>query len=304
MPPDDGDDPRTPFVEALHARMEALGTAVCMGIDPRPHAHPSTHPDRFGGDGAQVAKAVTAYHRAQLEAAADHLACVKFQAAFFERLGIPGWIGLAQLLVDARTLGLPAILDAKRGDVGSTADAYADAYLRDGPFVADALTVNPYLGMDALEPFAAAAEAEGRGLFALVRTSNPGGADLQDLALADGRSVADHVADLWTARAREGRLDVRGYGPFGAVVGGTHPDALARARARLPHAVLLVPGYGAQGADATDVAAAFDADGFGAVVSASRSLTHAGGDDPAASARTAAAAMQRAVRDAVAARGP
>ena len=297
------DAPRTPFVEALHARMEALGTAVCMGIDPRPHAHPTTHPDRFGGDGAQVAKAVTAYHRAQLEAAADHLACVKFQAAFFERLGIPGWIALAQLLVDAKALGLPAILDAKRGDVGSTAEAYADAYLRDGPFAADALTLNPYLGMDALEPFVATAEAEGRGVFVLVRTSNPGGADLQDLAVAGDGSVADRVADLLTARAREGPLDARGYGPVGAVVGGTHPDALARARARLPHAILLVPGYGAQGATAEDVAAAFDARGGGAIVAASRSLTHAGGDDPRESARAAAAAMQHALRDAVRAHG-
>jgi orotidine-5'-phosphate decarboxylase len=292
-------DERT-FAGRLHARMEALDTRVCLGIDPRPERHPATHPDAHGGDPAKVAKAVVLYFRELIDAAADQVACVKLQSAFFEAMGVPGLIGMAQLLADARERGVPAILDAKRGDVGSTAEAYADAYLGNGVFAADALTVQPYLGMDAIEPFVRAAERGRRGLFVLVRTSNPGGADLQELALATTASgattVADRLADLLTARAREAGVDARGYGPLGAVVGGTVPGRIAGLRARLPHAVLLVPGYGAQGAGPEDVRPAFDADGFGAVIAASRSLTYLDGDDPPREAAQAARAMREAIQ--------
>ena len=292
-------DERT-FAERLHARMEALDTRVCLGIDPRPERHPSTHPDAHGGDPAKVAKAVVRYFRELIDAAAEQIACVKLQSAFFEAMGVPGLIGMAQLLADARERGVPAILDAKRGDVASTAEAYADAYLGSGVFSADALTVQPYLGMDAIEPFVRAADRERRGLFVLVRTSNPGGADLQELALAfiasGAPTVADRLADLLTERARELGVDGRGYGPLGAVVGGTVPGRIAGLRARLPHAVLLVPGYGAQGAGPDDVRPAFDADGFGAVIAASRSLTYPGGDDPPRDAERAARAMREAIQ--------
>jgi orotidine-5'-phosphate decarboxylase len=301
-----GDAPDRPFAERLHARVEATGSVVCLGVDPRPERHPSTHPDRHGGDPAKVARSVAGYFRDLIAAAAEHLACVKVQSAFFERLGIPGLIAMAQVLADVRELGLPVILDAKRGDIGSTAEAYADAYLTGGVFAADALTVQPYLGMDAIEPFVAAAERGHRGVFVLVRTSNPGGADLQDLALAHAGTgaltVADRLADLLTERARDLGVDARGYGPLGAVVGGTVPGRLAELRRRLPHAVLLVPGFGAQGAGPADVAAAFDPDGFGAIVSASRSLTYLDGDDPPAEAARAAAAMKHDLRAAIDAR--
>lgn len=302
----DGRTPDRPFAERLHARVEATGSVVCLGVDPRPERHPSTHPERHDGDPAKVARAVAAYFRELITAAAEHLACVKVQSAFFERLGIPGLIAMAQVLADVRELGLPVILDAKRGDIGSTAEAYADAYLAAGVFAADALTVQPYLGMDAIEPFVAAAERGHRGVFVLVRTSNPGGADLQDLALAHAGTgavtVADRLADLLTERARELGVDARGYGPLGAVVGGTVPGRLAELRQRLPHAPLLVPGYGAQGAGPAEVTAAFDPDGFGAIVSASRSLTYLDGDDPPAEAARAAAAMKRDLRAAIDAR--
>jgi orotidine-5'-phosphate decarboxylase len=302
----DGRTPDRPFAERLHARVEATGSVVCLGVDPRPERHPSTHPERHDGDPAKVARAVAAYFRELITAAAEHLACVKVQSAFFERLGIPGLIAMAQVLADVRELGLPVILDAKRGDIGSTAEAYADAYLAAGVFAADALTVQPYLGMDAIEPFVAAAERGHRGVFVLVRTSNPGGADLQDLALAHAGTgavtVADRLADLLTERARELGVDARGYGPLGAVVGGTVPGRLAELRQRLPHSILLVPGFGAQGAGPADVAAAFDPGGYGAIVSASRSLTYLDGDDPPAEAARAAAAMKRDLRAAIDAR--
>ncbi|MDZ7800690.1 MAG: orotidine-5'-phosphate decarboxylase [Trueperaceae bacterium] len=298
---DGADAEGAPFHARVLDRIASLGTAVCLGVDPRPERHPATHPDTHGGDPAQVARAVTVYFRDLIDAAAPYLACVKVQSAFFERLGVPGMIGMAQLLADLRERDIPSILDAKRGDVGATAEAYAGAYLEDGVFAADALTVNAYLGMDALEPFVTAATRHGRGLFVLVRTSNPGAADLQDLALettaTGARTVSERLADLLTERARDLGVDARGYGPLGAVVGATDPTQLRALRARLPHALLLVPGYGAQGARAGDVAGAFDAGGLGAVVSASRSLTYVGGDDPPAEAARAA----REMRDALAA---
>lgn len=283
----------TSFAERVHARVRALDTRVCLGIDPRPHGHPSTHPEAHGDDPARTARAVVAYVRTVLDATHDRIACAKPQSAFFEALGVPGVIALAQVLADLRDRGIPAVLDAKRGDVGSTAEAYAAAYLGDGVFAADALTVNPYLGLDTLEPFLDAAVAGGRGLFVLVKTSNPGSGDLQDLATADGRRVHERLADALAARAAKLPADADGYTALGAVVGATYPAELTAARARLPQALLLVPGYGTQGGRGADVAGAFDAQGLGAVVNASRTLLYpSGGADVAEAARAAATAMR------------
>jgi orotidine-5'-phosphate decarboxylase len=287
------------FSERLAARVAATGSAVCMGIDPRPEAHPSTHPDRFEGDPAKVARAVVRYFQEILEVNHDLLACVKPQAAFFERLGIPGLIALAQLIADAKRLGIPVLFDGKRGDIGSTAEAYADAYLDDGVFSSDALTVHPYLGLDTLEPFFAAAETRGRGVFVLVKTSNPGSGDLQDLELAAGGTVASHLAARLTERAAR-NLDRHGLSPIGAVVAATHPDHLRHLRGLLPHSWILVPGYGAQGGTADGIAAAARSDGLGALISASRSLTyHGDGRDVIERSRAATEAMHGAVAKAI-----
>lgn len=266
------------FTERLHTRIRSTNSRVCLGIDPRPASHPLTHPDRFGGDPAQVAKAVVYFFRGIIEATEDAVACYKLQSAFFERLGVPGLIGMAQLLADIRSRDVPAILDAKRGDIGATSEVYAEAYLAQSVFAADALTVNPYLGMDGLEPFITQAISAGRGVFVLVKTSNPGSADFQDLRLEDGRKVYEHVAAKVTERAK-GHL-TEGYSPVGAVVGATYPEELESLRAKLPHSVLLVPGYGAQGGAAADVVGAFGEDGLGAVIASSRNLTYStDGDD-------------------------
>jgi orotidine-5'-phosphate decarboxylase len=282
-----------PFVARVHARVRAFGTRVCLGIDPRPHGHPSTHPDAHGGDPAKTARAVVGYVRTVLDATDDLIACAKPQSAFFEALGVPGVVALAQVLADLRDRGIPVILDAKRGDIGSTAEAYAAAYLADGVFAADALTVNPYLGMDTLEPFVDAALAGGRGLFVLVKTSNPGSGDLQDVVTDDGRRVYERLADALDARAARLPVDGDGYTALGAVVGATYPAELTALRARLPRSLLLVPGYGAQGGAGAGVAGAFDEAGLGAVVNASRSLLYpTGGADVAVAARAAAVAMR------------
>ena len=281
------------FPERLFERIAQTNSRVCLGIDPRPEVHPATHPEQFGGDPAQVARAVIGYFRDIMEASQEMLACVKPQSAFFEALGIPGLVALAQLIADAKALGLPVILDAKRGDVGSTAEAYADAYLKDGVFSVDALTVNPYLGMDALEPFINAAVENNRGLFVLVKTSNKGSGDFQNVESSEGMYLYDHVAYKLAGKSRE--LGA-GYGPVGAVVGATYWQELEHLREVLPQSVLLVPGYGAQGATAEDVAAAFDEDGFGAVVNSSRGLCYITQDDTyAAAAQGAALEMRDAI---------
>ncbi|CAN5474064.1 orotidine-5'-phosphate decarboxylase [soil metagenome] len=288
-----------PFAERLTERVKATNSRVCLGIDPRPLAHPLTHPDRFGGDPAQVAKAVVFYFQAIIEATQDVVACYKPQAAFFEALGVPGIIAMAQLLADIRGRNVPVVLDAKRGDIDISAEAYARAYLTGGVFACDALTVNPYLGSDGVAAFLDYAAANGRGLFVLVKTSNPSGSDLQDLVTEDGRKVYECVADLVELWG-EHHLGVSGYSPVGAVVGATYPAELAALRERMPHSLLLVPGYGAQGAGAQDLVAAFDGEGLGAVVNASRGLTYvSAGDDFAQAARGAALAMRREINEAL-----
>jgi orotidine-5'-phosphate decarboxylase len=286
------------FGRTLAERTDRLGTRVCLGIDPRPLSHPLTHPDRFGGDSAKTARAVVHYFQAVVATTSDLVACYKLQSAFFEALGIPGLIALAQLLADIRAAGVPVILDAKRGDIDSTALAYAHAYLADGVFSADALTVNPYLGLDSLAPFFEAASANGRGVLVIVKTSNPGSGDLQDLRLADGRVVWERLAGDLDELA--GRMsDEEGFTPVGAVVGATYPEQLELVRRLMPRSLLLVPGYGAQGGGPEAVAAAFKGGGR-AVVSASRSLTYLSeGDDFADRARAATLEMRDAINRAV-----
>lgn len=282
------------FSARLHAHARSTGSVVCVGIDPRPTAHPLTAPEAHGHDATRTAQAVTAYSNAVLDATHDVVACCKPQAAFFEALGLPGLQALADVMAHARSLGLPIILDAKRGDIGSTAEAYADAYLTDGAFAADALTINPYLGLDTLEPFIAAAEANGRGLFVLVRTSNPGSATLQELEVSGGSRVYQLLAGRLTERAAELGSDDRGYGLLGAVGGATAPAQLADLRARLPHSLLLVPGYGAQGGSADDVTHAFDENGWGAVVNSSRGIMYS----PEARSSSSLADVRQATRQA------
>jgi orotidine-5'-phosphate decarboxylase len=169
------------------------------------------------------------------------------------------------------------VADAKRGDIGSTARAYACAYLegRQGqPALADAMTVNPYLGRDSIEPFIAACRREGAGIFCLVKTSNEGVADIQDLALSDGRPLWQHVARL-VAEWGEDVVGDRGLSSVGAVVGATHPRAVGEARRLLPRSILLLPGVGAQGAGPADVARAFTSGPSSALVAASRSVLYA-----------------------------
>ncbi|HLJ92863.1 MAG TPA: orotidine-5'-phosphate decarboxylase, partial [Gemmataceae bacterium] len=225
-----------------------------------------------------LARAYEEFATRILEIVAPLVPVVKAQSAFFEAAGPPGLTALQRVLHRAREHGLITILDSKRNDIASTATAYADAALA-GVSVAgrlhpvwdaDALTVNPYLGRDAVEPFLQSGRRSGRGVFILVRTSNPGAGQFQDLC-CDGRPLFLHVAVAVRTWTRE-HLGQAGFGDVGAVVGATQPAELATVRKTLPEAYLLVPGFGAQGAVPADTAAAFRDDGLGAIINSSRGI--------------------------------
>ncbi|HET9114870.1 MAG TPA: orotidine-5'-phosphate decarboxylase [Gaiellaceae bacterium] len=257
------------FADRLAAAVERKGAPLCVGLDPDPALMPA---------GVGVAE----FCRGIVDAVADVAVAVKPQAAFFEAQGAEGWAQLVEVCRYAREAGLVVIADAKRGDVPSTARAYAAAF---APF-ADAVTVNPYLGRDSLEPFFG---QEGLGVLALVKTSNPGSADVQDLPLEDGRLLWQHVAELvdrWGADL----IGESGLSAVGAVVGATHPEVLETVRSLMPHAVLLLPGVGAQGGRLEELAPAFAAGPASALPSASRSVIYAdsGGDWQEAAAAEAA----------------
>jgi orotidine-5'-phosphate decarboxylase len=210
-----------------------------------------------------------------IDVVASLVPAVKPQAAFFEELGPPGMQALADVIAHARGRGLLVIFDGKRNDIGSTATAYAAGYLgaRESPWGADALTVSPYLGADSIEPFVATARDRRAGVFVLVKTSNPGGGQFQDL-VCDGKPLYRHVAEFVERLAAES-AGPSGYGDVGAVVGATWPEQLVELRRVMPHAWILVPGYGSQGGTARDVAAAFDSRGLGALVNNSRGIIFA-----------------------------
>jgi orotidine-5'-phosphate decarboxylase len=208
-----------------------------------------------------------------VDAVAPHAVAVKPQLAFFEALGPAGMAAFDQVCIYARRAGLLVIADGKRGDIGSTARAYSDAYLEGDPPRADALTVNPWLGRDSVEPFLGAVRRGGVGIFVLVRTSNAGG-DLQDVTLSDGRPMWHHVAGL-VAEWGEDNIGEVGLSSVCAVVGATHPRAVAEARRLMPQTVLLLPGVGAQGGAISDLSRAFQSGPASALVSASRSIDYA-----------------------------
>jgi orotidine-5'-phosphate decarboxylase len=254
---------------------------LCVGIDPRWESLPEAIRAKYRDApvDSRVADAYANFGMRVLELVAPFTGVVKPQAAFFEQAGVDGMAALANIMDAARRMGFVTILDAKRGDIASTATAYADAAFGgcviDGEtfpvWDADALTINPYLGRDAVEPFLSAAKKAARGTFVLVRTSNPGAGLFQDLVCA-GKPLYRHVADE-VAKWNAPTIAACGLGDVGAVVGATHPKELAELRAAMPDVWLLVPGYGAQGGTAADVKLAYRPDGLGAIVNSSRGVT-------------------------------
>jgi orotidine-5'-phosphate decarboxylase len=250
---------------------------LCVGIDP----HAGRIPALFGGD---TTEGLAAWGLAMIDACEGRVACIKPQVALFERHGPEGMKALQTIARAAKEAGLIVLMDAKRGDIGSTAEGYAAAYLgKDAPFHSDALTVNPYMGLDTLEPYVREGEANGKGVIVLVRTSNPGSADFQSRNL-EGAPLYARVGQALAPLA-ERLLGQSGWSGLMMVTGATGPDEARAIRKIAPTSLFLVPGYGAQGADADEALAGFTWTGNrleGGVVSASRSVNFPAGSENAA----------------------
>ncbi len=282
----------TEFATRLIERARLLGP-LCMGIDP----HPGKVPALFGGDTPEGLKN---WGLALVDVAAGHVAAVKPQVGLFERLGPGGMEALQAVTKAAMGADLLVLMDAKRGDIGSTAEGYAAAYLgKDAPFPCDALTVNPYMGLDTLEPYVREAETNGKGVIVLTRTSNPGSADFQSLQIGNTPLYAKVVQALDPlVRRLEGDNN---WSSLMMVTGATGPDEARHIRSLAPTSLFLVPGYGAQGAGAKQAIAGFvpGPDGLeGGLVSASRSVIFAEGSDTAATHEEWAACILAALHTA------
>jgi orotidine-5'-phosphate decarboxylase len=268
------------FADRLAAGVRGVGNPVLVGLDPRAASLPAgLLASEKHRDAGAVAHAFGSFCCGVIDAVAPLVSAVKPQAAFFEQYGPAGMASLYEVIQHARKNGLLVILDGKRNDIGTTAAAYAEAYLGgESAWGADALTVSPYLGDDSLTSFVERAVASASGIFVLVKTSNPGGGAFQDYQGPEGplyRRVAEHVE-----RAARKTTSECGYGAVGAVVGATYPEQLAELRQAMPHAWFLIPGFGAQGGSANDVAAGFDENGLGAIVNNSRGIIFAHEREP------------------------
>ena len=270
------------YSQRLNSRVQQLGTSALVGLDPRWDWLPEEITDRAnaaGGSELEVqARGFNYFCREIVDVVAPLVPAVKPQIAFFEQLGPYGVMAVQEVIRAARDQGLIVIADAKRGDIGSTAAAYADAWLAGedpdaAPFAADCLTVNAYLGKDTLQPFVDACIQRNAGIYVLVRTSNPGATVFQDRSM-DGATLFESVADVVQSLNVDYWPD-DAYGNVGAVVGATWPEELNALRQRMLHTPLLVPGYGSQGGTAADVAGAFDAEKLGAVINSSRGINFA-----------------------------
>ena len=274
------------FADGLIGQVAGKRSQVVVGLDPRVGRLPSELRPPSGANAESAAGAVLAFNRAVIDAVAGSAIAVKPQIAFYECLGCAGMAAYAETIRHAHAAGLVVIADVKRSDIGSTASAYAAAHLGmpdgtarvPGDFEVDAVTVNPYLGWDGVEPFVAAAAARGHGLFVLVKTSNPSSVDVQDLPCGEGR-LHEHVGRLvaeWGAELR----GESGYSLVGAVVGAPFPEEMAALRHLMPHSPFLVPGFGAQGAGVDEARPAFGPDGLGAIVNSSRGVIFAWEREP------------------------
>jgi len=261
------------FADRLLEAIRQKGSPVCVGLDPVY----DRLPDALKGEDDDVVEQldqIEAFCLQLLELVAPFVPAIKPQSAYFEVFGSEGVSVYEACVERAHSLGMVVIGDVKRNDIGSTAQAYAAGHLRpDDEFCVDAVTVNGYLGSDGIKPFIDQATPAGKGLFVLVRTSNPSARELQDLT-ADGKKIYEHMAAL-VASLGSASVGACGYSNVGAVVGATYPDEARALRQIMPQQIFLVPGYGAQGGTAADAAASFKPDGTGAIVNASRSVIFA-----------------------------
>jgi len=278
------------FADRLAEASRLKDSVVLLGVDPQL--------DTPESPGVPRGHTLAGFCCEIVEACARSVVAVKPQLAFYEARGLEGMRAFVEVVKTARRLGLITIADAKRGDIGTTSAAYAEAFLGDGDFACDAVTINPYQGSDATMPFIARVR-DGRGVFVLVKTSNPSSGEFQDVIAQDGSGTTRPIWESVAARVNGWGGDfvgASGLSAVGAVVGATYPDHARRARQLMPAATILVPGYGAQGGTAADAIASARADGSGIIVNASRSLMYSyvkNGGNPAEAAAAYAESMRR-----------
>jgi orotidine-5'-phosphate decarboxylase len=274
------------FADRMVAAIERKGNPCVVGLDPRVESMPDfiTGKLQVSSDQSEIGDAIRSFHERVIGLVADTVPAVKLQIAFYEQYGLSGMRAFVDTIEIARSAGLLVIVDAKRNDIDSTAQAYANAFLggtsifgrRIPAFAVDCITVSPFLGRDSIEPFVHACAEHGKGIFVLVKTSNPGSSDVQDQPMQAGGTTSTHLAGLVDDLGKT-LVGQSGYSSIGAVVGATFPSEAETLRRLMPAAIILVPGYGAQGGTAEGAAVNFNTDGQGAVVNASRSITYAFG---------------------------
>ncbi|MFY7877240.1 MAG: orotidine-5'-phosphate decarboxylase [Pirellula sp.] len=291
------------FGDRLTHAVLAKENGVCVGLDPRWEQLPAGLRPSAGSSLDLVANAFEKFCIEIIDVVHPLVPVVKPQSAFFEELGPSGVGALARVCQYASSKGLLVIMDAKRNDIGTTATAYAKAYLGNqgqSPFGADSLTVSPYLGSDSLEPFINRCNQVQGGIFVLVKTSNPGSGFMQDLRCGE-QTIAERVADYVQSESLRTASSSTAYGSIGAVVGATYPDQLREMRQRMPNVWILIPGYGAQGGAAADVVAGMDHQGLGAIVNSSRGIIFAHENPKYQQASSWQAAVEMSTRDMIAA---
>ncbi|MBM7624283.1 orotidine-5'-phosphate decarboxylase [Sporohalobacter salinus] len=296
------------FIERLNTAIKEKRSFVCVGLDPRLNRIPDQIKEevvaKYGKTKEAVGRIFFEFNRGIIDVVADYVPAVKPQIAFYEQYGYQGIKAYEETIEYAKKRGLLVIGDAKRNDIGSTAKAYADGHLGEVDFWqesevgygADALTVNGYLGSDGIDPFVEACKQYGKGVFVLVRTSNPSAGELQDLKVDDEKiyKVMSRLVNNWGEEIK----DKNGFSAVGAVVGATYPEEARELRKMMKNAYFLVPGYGAQGAGAKEVVPSFRDDGYGAIVNSARGIIFAYQRDPWKD-RFSAAEYQKASQAAV-----
>ena len=266
-------------IDKLIKKIKETNNPTVMGLDPRYEMLPKCVTGKYEQTLEGAAKAIIEFNKALIDSTCDIIPAIKPQIAFYEMFGIPGMEAFQETCRYAKEKGMVVIADIKRGDIGSTATGYSNAFLGKTPigekeqaiYDVDFVTVNPYMGTDCVKPFIEDCKKYNKGIFILVKTSNPSSGELQDQKLENGKEVYRQVADLVEKWGEELRGE-NGYSSVAAVVGATYPEQLEQIRKIAPHTYFLIPGYGAQGGKANDIALGFDAKGLGGIVNASRSL--------------------------------
>ena len=266
-------------IDLLIEKIKETNNPTVIGLDPRYEMLPKCVIEKYPATLEGISEAIIEYNKALIDEIYDIIPAIKPQLAFYEMYGIPGMKAFKETCTYAMEKGMIVIADAKRGDIGSTAEGYSNAYLgkvkigdmEESLYDIDFLTVNPYMGTDCLNPFINDCKKYNKGLFILVKTSNPSSGELQDIKIQEDETIFERVAKVVEKCGKE-LIGENGYSSIAAVVGATYPEQLERIRNLVPSVFFLIPGYGAQGGKVEDIALGFDKNGLGGIVNASRSL--------------------------------